>query len=85
MVAKSQFARNVQAAGPAGQRRLALQLPPSGSLKPLVLFEDSEWLENVAGSAAAVFVSFGQADVRFRRCVFRCVAVTYLCCWPMSI
>ena len=38
-------------------------------------FEDNAWLANVAGSGPAVFVTFGQVDVQFKRCLFRCVSL----------
>ena len=66
----SRFARNtaVTAAGEGGIKSFS---PPSGSLMPTMKFEDNAWLANVAGSGPAVFVTFGQVDVQFKRCLFR--------------
>ena len=66
------FARCVSD-GSRGDGGLRIWLPIAGSSKPTMLFEGSEWIENAAGSGAAVFVDFGQVDVGFHRCLFRCV------------
>eukprot|EP01045_Picozoa_sp_COSAG04_P013250 COSAG04_NODE_930_length_9363_cov_28.745898_2_plen_331_part_00 len=66
------FARNA-GDGSSGLGGLAIRPPPSGSLKPTMVFEGTEWTDNLAGSGPAIFVYYGQVDLRFRRCHFRCV------------
>ena len=52
-----------------------LFVPPAGSLKPTIRFEDSEFVANKAGFGPAVYAMFGQVDLRFKRCLFRCVSL----------
>jgi len=52
-----------------------LFVPPAGSLKPTIRFEESEFVANRAGFGPAVYAMFGQVDLRFKRCLFRCVSL----------
>ena len=51
------FARN-SAAGSNGGGGIRVMVPPAGDLMPTVIFEDSQWVANVAGSGPGVFVQF---------------------------
>ena len=42
---------------------------------PTMVFEDSTWVENLSGYGPAIYVLYGQVDLRFRRCYFRCDSV----------
>ena len=73
------FARNA-GDGTSGLGGIAIRPPPSGSLTPTLVFEDSEWTDNLSGSGPAIFVYYGQVDLWFRRCYFRCVNVLTIRC-----
>ena len=51
------FQRN-SAAGNNGGGGIRIQTPPAGDLMPTVVFEDSQWVANVAGSGPGVYVQF---------------------------
>ena len=72
------FARNA-ADGSLGMGGIAIRPPPGGSLTPIMVFEDTEWVDNLSGSGPAVFVYYGQVDLRFRRCYFRCDPMRAFC------
>ena len=46
-------------------------LGTGGSLMPTMVFENSEWTDNSAAQGAAIYVLFGQADLRLQRCLVR--------------
>ena len=76
LIRGSRFARNPSAAGEFLSRGgFVLTVPTQGTLQPTFLFEDSTFSDNVAGWGAAVYVDYGQYDLRFRRCLFRCAAI----------
>ena len=64
------FARNL-CAGINGEGGCDLTQQTSGSTMPTKIFEHSVWEGNEAGSGPALFVHFGQVDLRVRRSVFR--------------
>ena len=64
------FTRNA-GDGTPGQGGISIMSPPGGSLTPTMAFEDSIWTENLSGSGPAIFVYYGQTDLRVRRCFFR--------------
>ena len=40
-----------------------------------MVFESTQWADNLSGFGPAIFVYYGQVDLRFRRCYFRCEVV----------
>ena len=64
-------------AGDGGLTRGGIHIrpPAGGSLSPTMVFEDSEWIDNLSDWGPAIYVFYGQADIRFHRCQFRCDTV----------
>ena len=80
---RCRFGRNA-ADGTSGQGGIRILPPGAGSLTPIMVFEDSEWTDNLSAFGPAIFVFYGQVDLQFRRCYFRCDTVPALsrrsCC-----
>eukprot|EP01045_Picozoa_sp_COSAG04_P005864 COSAG04_NODE_279_length_18210_cov_5.657225_1_plen_1569_part_10 len=71
---RCRFARNGvwadSGAGAVGEGGVVVNSPPGGSLVPTLVFDGSEWTGNANAMGPAVYVRYGQIDVRFRRCMF---------------